>query len=136
MYWMWKHSVHNSNYLRQKGSIQLPDVGALTLDEVEVLMIKKALEHHNNKIAKAASALVLHGVRYTAARRNIISLTMKLRTKYIYLLLLCTWLHWLLSYFIFKNSPLLFIACEAFNNCFNCYCMAVIYSTAAALKLL
>ena len=43
----------------KKGSIQLPDVGALTLDEVEVLMIKKALEHHNNKISKAASSLGL-----------------------------------------------------------------------------
>jgi DNA-binding NtrC family response regulator len=43
----------------KKGSIQLPDVGALTLDEVEVLMIKKALEHHNNKVSKAASALGL-----------------------------------------------------------------------------
>jgi len=43
----------------KKGSIQLPDVGALTLDEVEVLMIKKALEHHNNKVSKAASSLGL-----------------------------------------------------------------------------
>lgn len=43
----------------KKGSIQLPDVGALTLDEVEILMIKKALEHHNNKISKAASSLGL-----------------------------------------------------------------------------
>ena len=43
----------------KKGSIQLPDVGTLTLDEVEVLMIKKALEHHNNKVSKAASSLGL-----------------------------------------------------------------------------
>jgi len=43
----------------KKGSIQLPDVGALTLDEVEVLMIKKALEHHNNRVSKAASSLGL-----------------------------------------------------------------------------
>jgi DNA-binding NtrC family response regulator len=43
----------------KKGSIQLPDVGALTLDEVEVLMIKRALEHHNNKVSKAASSLGL-----------------------------------------------------------------------------
>jgi len=43
----------------KKGSMQLPDVGALTLDEIEVLMIKRALEHHNNKVSKAATSLGL-----------------------------------------------------------------------------
>jgi DNA-binding NtrC family response regulator len=43
----------------KKGSIQLPDVGVLTLDEIEVQMIKKALEHHQNKISKAAASLGL-----------------------------------------------------------------------------
>jgi DNA-binding NtrC family response regulator len=43
----------------KKGSIQLPDVGVLTLDEIEVQMIKKALEHHKNKISKAAVSLGL-----------------------------------------------------------------------------
>ena len=43
----------------KKGSIQLPDIGVLTLDEIEMLMIKKALEYHKNKIAKAAASLGL-----------------------------------------------------------------------------
>ena len=43
----------------KKGSMQLPDVGMLTLDEIEVLMIKKALEFHKNKISKAAASLGL-----------------------------------------------------------------------------
>lgn len=43
----------------RKGSIQLPDIGVLTLDEIEMLMIKKALEFHKHKIAKAAAALGL-----------------------------------------------------------------------------
>jgi DNA-binding NtrC family response regulator len=43
----------------KKGSMQLPDVGVLTLDEIEVLMIKKALEFHKNKISKAAVSLGL-----------------------------------------------------------------------------
>jgi DNA-binding NtrC family response regulator len=43
----------------KKGTIQLPEVGVLTLDEIEVQMIKKALEHHQNKISKAAASLGL-----------------------------------------------------------------------------
>jgi len=41
------------------GNLQLPQVGALTLDEVEVLMIKRALEFHKNKVSKAAASLGL-----------------------------------------------------------------------------
>lgn len=43
----------------RKGNLQLPEVGTLTLDEMEVLMIKRALEFHKNKIAKAAVSLGL-----------------------------------------------------------------------------
>lgn len=43
----------------RKGSIQLPDVGAITLDEIEVMMIRKAMDFHKNRISKAASALGL-----------------------------------------------------------------------------
>ncbi|CAN5284348.1 sigma-54 dependent transcriptional regulator [soil metagenome] len=43
----------------KKGSIQLPDVGVLTLEEIEVLMIKRALEFHKNRISKAALSLGL-----------------------------------------------------------------------------
>ena len=43
----------------KKGNLQLPEPGTLTLDEVEVLMIKRALEFHKHKISKAAAALGL-----------------------------------------------------------------------------
>ncbi len=41
----------------KKGSMQLPEVGTITLDELEVQMIKKAMEFHKNRISKAATAL-------------------------------------------------------------------------------
>lgn len=37
----------------------LPPVGTMTLEELEVEMIKKAMAHHNNKVAKVAKALGL-----------------------------------------------------------------------------
>jgi len=43
----------------RKGSLHLPDVGTLTLEQAEVLMIKRALEFHKNKILKAAKSLGL-----------------------------------------------------------------------------
>jgi two-component system, NtrC family, response regulator len=43
----------------KKGSLNLPDVGTLTLEQAEVLMIKRALEYHKNKISKAAESLGL-----------------------------------------------------------------------------
>ncbi|CAN5315500.1 sigma-54 dependent transcriptional regulator [soil metagenome] len=43
----------------KKGSLQLPEIGTLTLDEIEILMIKKSLEFHKNKITKAAASLGL-----------------------------------------------------------------------------
>jgi DNA-binding NtrC family response regulator len=41
----------------KKGSRQLPEVGSITLDELELQMIKKAMEFHKNRISKAATAL-------------------------------------------------------------------------------
>lgn len=43
----------------KKGNMQLPGVGTLTLEEVEVEMIKRAMDHHKNKISRAAAALGL-----------------------------------------------------------------------------
>jgi transcriptional regulator with PAS, ATPase and Fis domain len=43
----------------KKETVQLPGVGTLTLEEVEVEMIKRAMAFHKNKIAKAASVLGL-----------------------------------------------------------------------------
>lgn len=43
----------------KKGTMQLPGVGTLTLEEVEVEMIKRAMEYHKNKISKAAISLGL-----------------------------------------------------------------------------
>ena len=41
----------------KKGTLQLPEVGTITLDELEVQMIKRAMEFHRNKVSKAAHAL-------------------------------------------------------------------------------
>jgi DNA-binding NtrC family response regulator len=43
----------------KKGNLQLPGIGTLTLEEVEVAMIKRAMEYHHNKISKAAVSLGL-----------------------------------------------------------------------------
>ena len=43
----------------KKGNLALPGVGAITLEEMEVEMIKRALEYHKNKIARAAKSLGL-----------------------------------------------------------------------------
>jgi len=43
----------------KKGLMQLPGVGALTLEEIEVEMIKRALEFHKHRISKAAVSLGL-----------------------------------------------------------------------------
>ncbi|MES2332769.1 MAG: sigma-54 dependent transcriptional regulator [Bacteroidota bacterium] len=52
----------------KKGNIQLPDVGTVTLEALEIEMIKKAMEFHKNKIARAASAL---GITRSALYRRI-----------------------------------------------------------------
>lgn len=40
-----------------KKDVQLPGVGTLTLEEVEMEMIKRAMEHHKNNISRAAASL-------------------------------------------------------------------------------
>jgi DNA-binding NtrC family response regulator len=51
----------------KKGAVQLPGVGTLTLEEVEVEMIKRAMEYHKNRIGKVANALGL--TRFALYRR-------------------------------------------------------------------
>ncbi len=41
----------------QRGSIQLPEVGSISLEELEQQMIRRAMSYHRNKISKAAQAL-------------------------------------------------------------------------------
>lgn len=45
--------------LNKKSGNRLPEVGELTLEEMEVLMIKKAMEFHSNRVSKAARSLGL-----------------------------------------------------------------------------
>ena len=52
-----RHQVATRVIAGKKGSMQLPEVGTITLDELEIQMIKKALEFHKNEISKAATAL-------------------------------------------------------------------------------
>ncbi|WP_316750525.1 sigma-54 dependent transcriptional regulator [Pedobacter gandavensis] len=47
---------------------KLPDVGAMTLEETEILMIKRALQFHQNRISKAALAL---GITRSALYRRL-----------------------------------------------------------------
>ncbi|MCB0597685.1 MAG: sigma-54-dependent Fis family transcriptional regulator [Lewinellaceae bacterium] len=44
---------------RRAGGDELPPVGAMTLEEMEVEMIKKAMAHHRNKVARVARSLGL-----------------------------------------------------------------------------
>jgi len=41
----------------KKGNLQLPEVGSISLDELENQMIRRAMAFHRNKISKAAQAL-------------------------------------------------------------------------------
>lgn len=41
----------------RKGSVVLPEVGTITLDELEMQMIKRAMAFHRNKISRVAHAL-------------------------------------------------------------------------------
>jgi two-component system NtrC family response regulator len=52
----------------KKGSMPLPEVGTITLDELEMQMIKKAMVFHNNKVSKAANAL---GITRSALYRRL-----------------------------------------------------------------
>jgi two-component system NtrC family response regulator len=47
---------------------KLPDVGSMTLEETEILMIKRALQFHHNRISKAALAL---GITRSALYRRL-----------------------------------------------------------------
>jgi len=51
----------------QKDTVQLPGVGTLTLEEMEIQMIKRAMDYHQNKISKVATDLGL--TRYALYRR-------------------------------------------------------------------
>ncbi len=47
---------HQENTRRNTGD-ELPPVGSMTLEQIEISMIKKALQHHHNNISKAAHSL-------------------------------------------------------------------------------
>ena len=52
----------------KKGNIELPGVGSVTLEQMEIEMIKKALDYHKNKIARAAKTL---GITRSALYRRM-----------------------------------------------------------------
>ncbi|PWG78769.1 sigma-54-dependent transcriptional regulator [Pararcticibacter amylolyticus] len=54
--------------IAKKGTIQLPDVGTLTLEQVEIMMIQKAMQFHKNRISRAAAAL---GITRNALYRRL-----------------------------------------------------------------
>lgn len=53
---------------RQKGSIDLPEVGSITLEELEIKMIRKAMEFHKGRITRVAKAL---GITRSALYRRL-----------------------------------------------------------------
>jgi DNA-binding NtrC family response regulator len=55
------------NAAGKKDAVQLPGVGTLTLEEMEIEMIKRSMDYHQNKISKVATALGL--TRYALYRR-------------------------------------------------------------------
>jgi DNA-binding NtrC family response regulator len=52
----------------KKGKLELPGVGSVTLEEMEIEMIRKALDFHRNRIARAAKAL---GITRSALYRRL-----------------------------------------------------------------
>ncbi len=68
-----KNILEKEDFLEQQNIISksdhesLPEVGAMSLEEIEISMIKKALLFHDNNINKAASSLGLS--RYSLYRR-------------------------------------------------------------------
>ncbi len=52
-----KHFQDNSTEPQTSSNITLPDVGKVTLEELEINMIRKALNFHNQSISKTAKAL-------------------------------------------------------------------------------
>jgi DNA-binding protein Fis len=52
-----------SRRLHKKGDARVPAVGTITLEEMEIEMIKKAMLYHKNKVSKAATALGLNPQR-------------------------------------------------------------------------
>jgi len=55
------------NKTRKFPSAQFPEVGSLTLEEMEIQMIHRAMEFHKNRISKVAKALGI--TRSTLYRR-------------------------------------------------------------------
>jgi DNA-binding NtrC family response regulator len=53
---------------KKNGSIQLPAVGSVTLEELEIQMIRKAMEYHKSRITKVAKAL---GITRSALYRRL-----------------------------------------------------------------
>lgn len=52
----------------KKQSVQLPGVGSITLEEMEIEMVKRAMNFHHNKITKAAASL---GITRNALYRRL-----------------------------------------------------------------
>jgi len=53
---------------KKKGPVQLPEVGSLTLEEMEIQMIHKAMDFHKNRITRVAKTL---GITRSALYRRL-----------------------------------------------------------------
>ena len=54
--------------VKKKAPVQLPDVGSLTLEEMEIQMINRAMEFHRNRITRVAKSL---GITRNALYRRL-----------------------------------------------------------------
>jgi DNA-binding NtrC family response regulator len=55
--------------MQEKKSVQLPDISHLTLEEMEIQMINKAMNFHNSRITKVAKSL---GITRSALYRRLV----------------------------------------------------------------
>ena len=64
-----KHFIaHFSSINQRKETISLPAVGKITLEEMEIQMIKKTLEHYHHSISESARSL---GITRSALYRRL-----------------------------------------------------------------
>ncbi len=116
----------------KKQSVQLPGVGSITLEEMEIEMVKRAMNFHHNKITKAAASL---GITRNALYRRLekyqipfnddeemkitlmkwrINRRLKLKTRFILFIIVIHLIFLVLCYLIFEKNKLFFIGSEAF----------------------
>jgi len=68
--WLDENDFHSQIEIadKKKTKVQLPEVGSLTLEEIEIQMIGKAMDFHKNRITRVAKSL---GITRSALYRRL-----------------------------------------------------------------